>query len=632
MVEAARRGLERGAIFVLVAVICLATVAVESAASNRVALVIGNGTYRNAPPLKNPVNDAKLMAATLRDLGFDVIEHLDVNQRQMKRAIRDFGDLLDKAGEDGIGMFYYAGHGLQVQGRNFLIPLDTEIERESDVRIEAVAADLVLETMDFARTNLNFVVLDACRNNPFARGFRSVGRGLARMDAPRGTMIAYATAPGEVAADGDGDNSPYTTALTKAMRAPGLPVERMFREVRNEVMERTKDLQVPWEASSLTGEDFYFNTVAPAPPATAATPGPAPATGMDTAIWGAIKDCQNPVDYQTFLAQFPNSPLAPFARARFQALGGARTAAIIPSPATTGPVAPLQRAVGVYPKGFVPGSVFRDCPFCPEMVMLPTGRFIMGSPAREAGRKSHEGPQFQVTMGRPLAMGKHEITRDQFAEFVFETSHNYGVGCTVYEGRKRTFDQARTWQDPGYRQDGDHPAVCISWEDAQAYTVWLSRKTGGNYRLPTEAEWEYAARAGTTTSRFWGDDPAQACAHANVYDRAAEKTREAPYDAFPCDDGFAEAAPVGRFAANAFGLHDMVGNVREWTQDCWYSTLKGAPSDGTVRDENNCKERVRRGGTWQHPVSYARSANRGKTGPANRVFLIGFRVVWMPIQ
>lgn len=586
MLQAARHTMRGGAILILLAVLCLPTVAVEAATSKRVALVIGNGSYRNAPPLKNPVSDAKLMAATLRNLEFEVIEHLDVDQRQMKRAIRDLGDLLDKAGEDGIGMFYYAGHGIQVQGRNFLIPLGTEIERESDVGIKAVNANVVLETMEYARTRLNFVVLDACRNNPFARGFRSGTRGLARMDAPRGTLVAYATAPGDVAADGDGDNSPYTVALSEAMRAPGLSVERMFRKVRNAVMERTKNLQVPWEASSLTGEDFFFSVAAPPRPAATAPAPAAPAAaegGMDTIIWGAIKDSQNPVDYQTFLAQFPNSPLAPFAQARLSALGGTQTAAMAPPrPASGATRAPLQPAVGVYPRGFVPGNTFRECPTCPEMVKLPTGRFIMGSSVREAGRRPPEGPQFQVTLSRPFAIGRFEVTHDQFAEFVLETGHNYGAGCTVYKGRKRTFDPARTWQDPGYRQQGNHPVVCVNWEDAQAYAVWLSRKTGGNYRLPTEAEWEYAARAGTAASRFWGADPAKACGHANVYDRAAERTREAPYDAFPCDDGFAEAAPVGSFKANGFGLHDMIGNVREWVQDCWHNTLKGAPSDGSA--------------------------------------------------
>ena len=224
----------------------------------RVALVIGNSRYRMAP-LANPANDARLIAATLRSVGFDVLEHLDADQKQMKRAVNAFGDKLEAAGRDAVGLFYYAGHGVQVGGRNYLLPLGSDIQREKDVDVEGVAADSVLGAMAFAGNRLNFMVLDACRNNPFKRSFRSAVRGLARMDAPRGTLIAYATGPGDVAADGSGDNSPYSESLARALVEKGVSVERMFRQVRNAVMQNTNNKQVPWEASSLTGGDFFFN-------------------------------------------------------------------------------------------------------------------------------------------------------------------------------------------------------------------------------------------------------------------------------------------------------------------------------------------------------------------------------------
>lgn len=597
-------------------------------AQERVALVIGIGSYTNISPLPNPTNDAKLMAETLREIGFEVIEAIDINQIEMRRAIRDFGEAMERAGPEGIGLFFYAGHGVQVRGVNYLIPLGTRIERESDVPIEAVDASVILESMYFSPTQLNFVILDACRNNPFARGFRSAGRGLARMDAPSGTLIAYATAPGDVAADGDGVNSPYTQALATAMTDPELSVERMFREVRNEVMTKTNNRQVPWEASSLTGADFYFSPRAQEPePSTAAVPGPAAQPGRpDMLVWNGIQNSENPIDYQVFIAQFPESELVPFAEARIQTLEEQQVALSTPAPTSRGD------DLGRVAYGLELGKSFRHCPTCPEMMPIATGRFAMGSRLSEDGRDEAEGPRFQVTLRAPFAIGRYEVTRGQFAEFVDQTGYNYGYGCTIYDGRVRAWDEDHNWRDPAYEQTDDHPVVCVNWDDAVAYATWLSRTTGENYRLPTEAEWEYAARGGTETSRFWGDDPADACSYANVYDLTSAKKHGFAYPPHECEDGFAETAPVGSFAPNGYGLYDMIGNAREWTQDCWHPTYNGAPSNGTPWISGECQERVRRGGTWHHPVSYARSAYRGKTGPKGRVFLIGFRVVWEPLN
>ena len=219
----------------------------------RVALVIGNSSYKSAP-LKNPVNDSRAMAGTLRRIGFDVEEKTDLGYVAMNKAVEGFGKRL-AAG--GVGLFYYAGHGVQVQGANYLLPVDADIDDENEVRYKAVDAGLVLAKMEQARGDVNLVVLDACRNNPFARSFRSATRGLASMDAPSGSMIAYATAPGKTAADGSGRNGVYTEELIRMMETPGLSVEEAFKRVRKAVMTRTKSAQVPWESSSLTG-DFRF--------------------------------------------------------------------------------------------------------------------------------------------------------------------------------------------------------------------------------------------------------------------------------------------------------------------------------------------------------------------------------------
>jgi len=221
----------------------------------RLALVIGNGSYTSAPLLKNPPNDARDMAATLTALGFEVSSGINVNQREMKRLVREFGQKL-KGG--GSGLFYYAGHGVQSKGRNYLIPIDAEIQSEAEVEDSGVDVGLVLNYMDEAQNGLNIVILDACRNNPFGRSFRSAAEGLAQVDAPTGTLIAYATAPGRVASDGTGQNGLYTSELLKQMRVPSVSVTDMFMRVRAEVMKQTGNKQVPWESSSLVGA-FYFN-------------------------------------------------------------------------------------------------------------------------------------------------------------------------------------------------------------------------------------------------------------------------------------------------------------------------------------------------------------------------------------
>ena len=241
---------------IFLAAAILASSAVQ-AQETRIALVIGNSDYSSGP-LPNPANDAKLVGDALTALGFDVIARRNADQVTMKRAIQEFGSRLEKAGPAAVGLFYYAGHGMQLSGRNYLIPTTARIEREGDVEIEAVSADWVIEQMKYARNRLNIVILDACRNNPLSGGQRSMTRGLALVNAPHGSLVAFSTAPGGVSVDGDGQNSPYTQALARAMVQRGFAAEQVFREVRVKVLEATGRQQVPWESSSLTGA-FYFS-------------------------------------------------------------------------------------------------------------------------------------------------------------------------------------------------------------------------------------------------------------------------------------------------------------------------------------------------------------------------------------
>ena len=220
----------------------------------RVALVIGNGAYPTAP-LRNPVNDARDMASALRSLGFEVLLRENASLRQMEDAVDELWQRL-KGG--GAGLFFFAGHGLQVAGRNYLVPVDARLAAEQDVKYRCMDAGLVLGRMENAGNALNIVILDACRNNPYSRSFRSAQEGLAKMDAPKGSLVAYATAPDSVAADGSGKNGIYTGELLKNLRTPGLPIEELFKRVRIGVLKDTGEKQVPWESSSLTGY-FTFN-------------------------------------------------------------------------------------------------------------------------------------------------------------------------------------------------------------------------------------------------------------------------------------------------------------------------------------------------------------------------------------
>lgn len=279
------------------------------------------------------------------------------------------------------------------------------------------------------------------------------------------------------------------------------------------------------------------------------------------------------------------------------------------------------------------GTLFRDCAECPDMVVIPAGRFVMGvSPDEEAREnlaaefRDRSRPQ-RVLDVRGFAAGRHEVTRGQYRAFA-ESTGRTDDGCFVWQGDGFVHDATRNWRNPGYAQDDTHPVVCVSWDDATAYTAWLSQKTRRAYRLLTEAEWEYAARAGTATARYWGDDLRLTCAHANGADRAAAG-RVAGADrwlTFDCDDGHAHSAPVGSYRANAFGLHDMLGNVWEWTQDCANRDYEGAPPDARAWTTGDCSLRMVRGGSWEDAALGLRAAYRVGSPTIIRVFIRGFRV------
>ena len=518
----------------------------------RVALVIGNAAYETAP-LRNPVNDARAMAKALSELGFDVTERENLVQKDMKREIQYFGQKLLKG---GIGLFYYAGHAVQVNGRNYLIPVGAAIEHEKQVEYEAVDAGSVLSEMDYARNRLNIVILDACRDNPFARSFRSVAQGLASINAPTGSLIAYATAPGSVASDGPGEHGVYTGELIKAIQSPGAKIEDVFKQVRSAVREMTQGKQVPWESSSLEG-DFYFKKPVEKPP-------------------------EKPVE----TAAPPAEPAEKIALAR--------------------PHIPRSEAQPRTQK------TWKEPVTGMEFVWVPGGCFLMGSPQAEPGRKVDEGPVHEVCVDG-FWMGKTEVTNGQYRKF--DPNHNskdYG----------------------GHSLNGDaQPAVYVCWLDANNFAQWLKGQNGGqyNFRLPTEAEWEYACRAGSESPRYWGDAAGQACDYENVADRTAGR-QWGWDDIHDCDDGYAATSPAGAFQSNAFGLMDMLGNVMEWVADTYSvdAYIRHDHKNPAFSVESSGPDRVIRGGNWHGAPANVRCANRMSGLPGGMNDDLGFRLVREP--
>ncbi|WP_395020726.1 SUMF1/EgtB/PvdO family nonheme iron enzyme [Dongia sp.] len=588
-----------------------------ASAEPRIALIIANGSYKgDIGPLRNPVADGKLVGEALKKVGFTLNLVTDGDQRAMKQALNDFGEALAKAGSSATGLFYYAGHGLQVDGQNYLIPVGAKIKREGDVDLEALNAEAVLKQLTFSGAKVQIVILDACRNNPLTRSFRSAETGLVKIDAPIGSFVAYSTAPGSVAVDGQGANSPFATALAAEVQKPGASIEEMFRNVRAKVIAETDSQQVPWDSSSLTAP-FYFSKDFSAAGSSAA---------VEQAFWQSIQNSSDPADFEAYLKKFPKGAFVDLANNRVKALkeGAAAASAQAAQPATQSQ--PTQTAALTQPAGgsksvavtpppanMKPGQVFRDCADCPEMVMIPGGSFMMGSPDSEAGRDSSEGPQHNETIPRAFAMSKFEVTVEQYKRFMDATGRDPGATCWYYRDEAQEWlpKEGRTFSDPGFSQTKSDPALCLNYGDARAYAAWLSKVTGQTYRLPSEAEWEYAARAGTKTARYWGEGDKDLCSYANGADQMWNKKYPKDPGFNPdCSDGYAFTAPVGKFKPNAFGLYDMLGNSWELTQDCLTGSYSTNDSMG-VPNLGACEKRAIRGASYGRGPKFLRAATRG---------------------
>ena len=576
----------RQTILILTLIYALATLWIAATAlaapDARNALVIGNGAYWHIVNLNNPANDARDMAAALDDLGFKVTRLINAGHREMGAAVRKFGQQI-KGG--GVGLFYYAGHGVQVKGRNYLLPVDAVIDSESDVQFESLDAGRVLGKMADAGNRLNVVILDACRDNPFARSFRSAERGLARMDAPGGTIIAYATAPGAKAEDGHSRNGVFTSHLLKHIKTPGLQVEDVLKRVRVDVMAETGGKQIPWDSSSLT-RDFYFA-----------------GSGVVhevTPIWPRPEKVYAELVVETNVAE-----AVVFLDGQRKGVGSLKIGRIAPGVHRLKVTAegyepyeyPVRLGKGAHRVSAhlekidqEPARSFTNS-LGMKFVYIPPGEFLMGSPANEPGRGDNE-PQRRVRLTKGFYLQTTETTQRQWESIMGYNPSNF-KNC----GR-------------------DCPVENVSWDDAQEFIRKLNaRDRGGEYRLPTEAEWEYAARAGTRTPFAFGD--CLSTGDAN-YDG------DYPLEGCPKGTDRVKTVGVGGFAPNEWGLYDMHGNVWEWCQD-----LFGAyPSGDEINPAGpgSGSRQVIRGGSWHHFAKNCRSAHRSWFSPGSRSFYLGFRL------
>jgi formylglycine-generating enzyme required for sulfatase activity len=665
-----------------------------SAFESRIALVIGNNQYSSVEELKNSANDARDMSQSLEALGFQVETGINVNRREMQRMLEDFGQALNKA---DVGLFYFAGHGIQVNGKNYLLPVNMELEQENKILNEFVSIDSLLKKMKQASNRVNIIILDACRNNPFVgrklvTDENEAQNGLAAMLAPIGTYIAFATYPGGAAADGDASsqNGLYTQHLLTHINHPRLAIEKVFKKVRKGVADDTEEFQVPWERSSLIGE-FYFTE-----PKESFGNEQLAATGdYDLEFWRTVEKNPSPAMYQAYLDKFPNGMFASISKELLKNYDQGKLTVrsnvfgdrVLINGEDKGPsrldlnLAPGEYKIEVEKEGYqtyrslvqiapnqnqfldvtlepsaeqedsikrdntvgaaernkqqtqteqyarVENTVLERAAFSRknktktdvyvdpildiEFVKVKAGCFKMGSPFLEEGRLPDEN-EHEVCISKDYMISRYEITQAQWRE-VMGGNPSFFSGC----GK-------------------NCPVERVSWNEVKHFIFQLNYKTGESYRLPTEAEWEFAARAGSTQSTYAGDVELLGANNAPALDDIAwysgnsgvkylggkycEDWDEKQYRAKRCG-----THPVGKKKANPLGLHDMIGNVWEWTND-WYGHL----SSRKQTDPRGAKAgsmKVVKGGNWKDSLSQNRSAARYGFAPKEKHAHIGFRLV-----
>jgi len=509
-------------------------------AAERVALVMGNNNYTQRP-LKNPVNDARAIGKTLDDMGFDVVSAYNVNRDGIEDALVRFGK---KAEQAKIAVVYYAGHAIQVDGQNFLIPTNTPVNHRRDLRKLINLNELISEAQQ-AR-GLGLVILDACRDNPFGANLsqnlgRSIGgRGLARVeDTPSNILVAFATKENAIAADGNNKHSPYTQALLTYLPKYNLEIRLLFGKVHDAVKQATGQKQQPYTYGAVGGSEWFLAE--------------------------KVKAESNPSNLTT-------------------------------SNATPAPHSSNTISIPIM-------STSSRQSFEPEMIFIKGGAFKMGCISGKHCRKEEKIHTVHIS---DFWMATTEVTVKQYQMCVTAGKCRQPIWMEKGSNYNMHTGLDNSYKGLGKTLTGDnYPIVGVSWHDAIAYAKWLKRKTGKAYHLPTEAEWEYAARAGSKTAYVWGDQIN--CSLANYGHNKCKTNR---------------AKPVASYKAYG-GLYDMSGNVAEWTCSTYKINYDG--SETRCANAKNVKP-VFRGGGWIGNNISTRLASRDFDSPDNRFVFVGMRL------
>jgi formylglycine-generating enzyme required for sulfatase activity len=545
----------------------------------RLALVIGNALYPDASVPLTSTKDARAVAEELRRDGFQVDLKENLGKADMRAALAAF---TGKIAPGTTALLYFSGYGLQANRQTYLLPVNAQIWNEPDIARDGTRLDEVLAEMHRKGAGIKIAIVDAARRNPYERRVRPAPMGLSAISIPDNTLIMYSAAPDKLISESNASSSLFTNELIKELRVPNASAEEVFNRVRHGVSQVSRTEQIPWVSSSLVAA-FSFSS--------SATPAPQPPPVV-------------PPEHRPP----PPPPVVPPEH---------RPPPPPPPPAVAEQPLSLERE-----RALKPQDKFKECAGCPEMVVIEAGEFEMGSPDSEAERYPEEGPRHRVKIGRPFAVGKLMVSRDEFEAFVRDTGYSSDRCWTLEDGRVEE-RLGRSFRNPGFTQNGNHPAVCVSWDDARAYAAWLTRKTGKVYRLLSESEWEYAARAGSTSPFWWGD--MISTDKANYNGSAAESVNSVYMDGRKGENREA-TVPVESFAANPFGLYQVHGNAFEWVEDCWNNNYRNAAWDDAASVMGNCSRHVRRGGAWNYIARTLRSAYRDSRPAFGRYSNTGLRI------
>ena len=600
------------------------------------ALVIGINDYgRGWQRLSKAVSDARRVAKALKKHGFDVTLRTDLKSDDLAATLKNF--FIDRGRDPDTRLFvWFAGHGATVDGEGYLIPSDgASPSDETGFLRKALSLRRFGEYVRLAKSKHVFSVFDAC----FAGTIFNVARSrtppaITRVTTEPVRQFLSSGDAGQEVSDNGEFASMFIEALVGRSRADAnadgyLTGTEIGENLTYRMTNVTNNRQTPRSGKLRSAKfdrgDFVFSLGGSVSAPSVSS------VDRDALFWTSIKDSSDAADYQAYLDQYPDGGFSALAQIRLKRMSAkVATVATVPKLKTPSPAKPV---VGIYPDGPKPGTVFRDCIDCPEMIVIPPGEFMMGgTPAEHEWFSAkligdlvsvdQEKPRHKVIINEKFAVGEFEVTRGQYRKFVSATGRDDGDGC-YSSFLPWAMSNSRNWRSPGYEQSEDHPVTCVNWHDANAYVEWLATKTDMPYRLLSEAEFEYVARAGTTTMRFWGDDweNGNSCSYSNTADKGSKWS-----PSFKCNDKNEYTAPVGKYQSNAFGVHDILGNVQEWTEDCWKPDYRGVPTDGSSRTLDDCGGRVLRGGSWYEIPWFIRSAYRISSGSIVRNDRTGFRV------